>query len=74
MRPVSGFERPLMQWLFVGIGAVLVAAALAEAVALRRVRAELTDVQGANAAARIERDETQIKLTHERSAREELSY
>ena len=73
MRPVSGFERPLMQWVFVGVGAVLVAVALAEAAALRRVRAEVAGVRAAQLSARIERDEARTTLTHERSAREALS-
>jgi hypothetical protein len=73
MRPVSGFERPQMQWLFVGVGAVLVVVAVAEATALRRVRAEVASVRAAQLGAQIERDEARTTLTHERSAREALS-
>jgi hypothetical protein len=73
MRPVSGFERPGLQWLFVGLGVVLVLAAAGEAVGLRRVRSQMNALRAADMSARIEREQLQTRAAREQSAREALS-
>jgi hypothetical protein len=73
MQPVSGFERPWIQWTFVVIGAVLIAVAAAEAVAIRRARQAMDGVRAAELNARLDRQQFEIQLTHERSAREALA-
>jgi hypothetical protein len=73
MRPVSGFDRPGLQWLFVALGAVLVIVAVMEAVGLRRLRNEIATLRASDLSARIERQELQAKGAREQSAREALS-
>ena len=73
MRPVSGFDRPGLQWLFVGLGAVLVIVAVIEAVGLRRLRHEIATLRASDLSGRIERQELQAKAAREQSAREALS-
>jgi hypothetical protein len=74
MRPVRGFERPWMQWGFVVLGLVLVGVAAAEAMALRRLRGEIAQARASEMSAQTAREETQIKLTQERAARQALSF
>jgi hypothetical protein len=74
MRPVSGFERPWMQWGFVMLGVVLIGVAAAEAVALRRLRGDIAQARASEMSAQAAREETQIKLTQERAARQALSF
>jgi hypothetical protein len=74
MQPVSGFDRPWMQWGFVMLGVVLVGVAAAEAVALRRLRADIAQARASEISAHTAREETQIKLTQERAARQALSF
>ena len=69
MRSVGGFERPAVQWLFVALGIALIVVAAAEAVSLRRARAELATLRGAD----LERRELALHLKREQSAREALS-
>ena len=73
MRPVSGFDRPGLQWLFVALGAVLVIVAVMEAVGLRRLRNEIATLRASDLTARIERQELQAKGAREQAAREALS-
>jgi hypothetical protein len=73
MRPVSGFDRPSLQWLFVALGAVLVIVAVIEAVGLRRLRHEVATLRASDLSGRIERQELQAKGAREQSAREALS-
>lgn len=73
MRPVSGFDRPGLQWLFVALGAVLVIVAIMEAVGLRRLRHEVATLRASDLSGRIEREELQAKAVREQSAREALS-
>jgi hypothetical protein len=73
MRPVSGFERPALQWLFVILGAVLVVVAVAEAVGLRRLRGEVAVLRASDLNGRIEREQLQRREAYERSAREALA-
>ncbi len=73
MRPVSGFERPVVQWIFVAIGILLMAAAVAEAVALRRGRLQIESLRAADLAARRDRERLDTRLAHERAANEALT-
>lgn len=73
MRPVSGFERPGLQWLFVALGVVLVVVAAVEAVGLRRARGQMEALRAADLNARIERAQLQARSAREQSAREALS-
>jgi hypothetical protein len=73
MRPVSGFERPGLQWLFVALGVVLVVVAAAEAAGLRRARGQMDALRAADLSARIERQQLQARVAREQSAREALS-
>lgn len=72
MRPVSGFERPLVQWLFVALGLALIAIAGGEALVLRRAHARIESMRAADLNARLEREQLAIRLAHEQSAREAL--
>lgn len=73
MRPVSGFERPGVQWLFAAVGVVLIAAALLEAAALQRSRREMTALRAAELNARLQHEELQVTAARERTARQALS-
>ena len=73
MRPVSGFERPALQWLFVILGGVLIVVAVTEAVALRRVRSEVAVLRASDLNGRIEREQLQRREAYERSGREALA-
>ncbi len=70
MRPVPGFERPLLQWIFVALGLALVAIAAAEAIGLRRSRAALEQLRAATLNGRLEREQLERRLSREQSARE----
>ena len=71
--PVSGLERPWIQWSFVATGVLLTAIAAAEAVAIRRGRVALDTSRAAEMNARLDRQQLEIQLSHERSAREGLA-
>jgi hypothetical protein len=73
MRPVSGFERPIVQWIFVALGVVLIVVAAAEAVALRRGRAQAESLRAAQLNERIQREQIEKRLTHEQATREALT-
>ena len=73
MRPVSGFERPGLQWLFVALAVVLVGLAAAEAVGLRRLRGQVESLRASDLNGRIEREQLQARMAHEQSAREAFS-
>lgn len=73
MRQVSGFERPGVQWLFVGLGVVLIAVAVGEAVALRRTRVQVESLRAADLNARIQEEQLRAQLSREQAARESLS-
>jgi hypothetical protein len=73
MRPVSGLERPALQWLFVALGVALVVVAAGEAVGLRRARGQIAALRAADLNARIERQQLQARAAREGSAREALS-
>lgn len=73
MRPVSGFERPGLQWLFVVLAVVLVGLVAAEAVGLRRLRGQVESLRASDLNARIEREQLQARIAREQSAREAFS-
>lgn len=70
MRPVPGFERPVLQWLFIAAGVLLMAIAIAEAVALRRERRTIESLRAADLNARLERQRLELRVSQEQSARE----
>lgn len=73
MRPVSGFDRPVVQWLFVALGVALVIAAAAEAIGLRRTAAQIEALRAADLNGRIERQQLEARVAREQAARESLS-
>jgi hypothetical protein len=73
MRPVSGFERPVVQWSFVALGVVLVAVAAGEAVGLRRARAQIESLRAADLNDRVEQEQLERRLTREQATREALT-
>src|SRR5204863_3138445 len=73
MRPVSGFGRPVVQWLFVVLGLALIAVAAAEAAALLRARTVIGELRTADLNGRIEREQLEAHIARERAAREALS-
>jgi hypothetical protein len=73
MRPVSGFERPIVQWTFVALGVMLIAVVAAEAVALRRGRRQMESVRAARLDDRVQREQLENRMAHERATREALA-
>ncbi len=73
MRPVSGFDRPAVQWIFVALGVLLIAVAMAEAVALRRGRTQIESQRAADLNARLQREQLENRLAHERATSEALT-
>jgi hypothetical protein len=73
MRQVSGFERPGVQWLFVGLGVVLIGVAVGEAVALRRARVHVESLRAVDLNARIQEEQLRAQISREQAARESLS-
>lgn len=73
MRAVSGFERPLVQWLFVALGVVLIVVVGAEAVGLRRARGQIESLRAGDLNARLEREQLERRAAREQAAREALS-
>ena len=70
MRPVSGFERPGLQWLFIGLGFVLIATAAAEGIALRRARTDIAAMRASDRSSQIEIDALRARAAREQAARE----
>lgn len=73
MRPVSGLERPWIQWTFVALGLLLVGLAAVQTMAIRRARADVKLARAAEMNARLDRQQLEMQLARERSAREALS-
>jgi hypothetical protein len=73
MRPVSGLERPVIQWSFVGIGLLLIGIVAAEASAIRQARRALDEVRTSEMNARLDRQQLEFELAHERATREALA-
>ena len=69
MRQVSGFERPVVQWVFVALGIVLIGVAASEAVALRRARTQIESLRAADLNARLEQERLQGQVAREQAAR-----
>ena len=72
MRPISGFERPLIQWLFVALSVVLIATAGGAAWVARRANAASDSARAAEESGRLERQQLDAQLARERSSREAL--
>jgi hypothetical protein len=73
MRPVSGLNRPGVQWLFVVLAVVLIGVATAEAVGIVRARRVISSLRAADLNARLEREQLETRAAREQSAREALS-
>ena len=73
MRPVNGFARPIVQWLFVALAVALIAIAAAEAFALRRAHDEIESLRAARLESRVEQEQLESRLTHEQATREALA-
>jgi hypothetical protein len=73
MRPVSGFDRPAFQWLFIGLGIALIAIAAIEGRALVRARKEIAALRAADLNHRIELDRVNAHVSREQAAREALA-
>jgi hypothetical protein len=73
MRPVSGFERPVVQWLFVALSLVLIVAAGGAAWVARHAKAGADAARAADETGRLERQQLEAQLARERSAREALT-
>jgi hypothetical protein len=73
MRPVSGFERPRLQWMFIALAVVLIAVAVGEGIALLRARTEIATLRAADLNARTQIDQLSAQAARERAAREAFS-
>ncbi len=73
MRPVSGFERPIVQWLFVALGLLLIVVAGGAAWTARRANGEMAAARAAEEGLRLERNNLESQLARERSTREALT-
>lgn len=73
MRPVRGFDRPILQWTFVALGAALVVVAAGEAIGLRRTQGAVEELRAANLSARIDRQQLELRFAREQSARESFA-
>jgi hypothetical protein len=68
MRPVSGLDRPLVQWVFVALAAVLVAVSAAASLALRRAKADVVQLRTAAMDGALDRRQLELQLSHARTA------
>jgi hypothetical protein len=73
MRPVRGLERPLLQWIFVGLSVVLIGVVVVQALALRRERGRREAIHANELEVRLDHQELEMRMARERSAREALS-
>lgn len=73
MRPVKGLERPLLQWMFIGLSVVLIAIVAVQGVALQREKGRREALLAADLDGRLDRQELEMRLAREQSAREALS-
>lgn len=73
MRPVRGFDRPVVQWAFVALAVVLIVLAGLLALAVRRLNATVGELHGSRLQERTEREQLEARLARERSTREALS-
>jgi hypothetical protein len=73
MRSVSGLDRPVVQWLFVGLGVVLMGVAGGAAWMARQARAAGDAARAAEQIGRLERQQLDAQLARERATREALA-
>ncbi len=73
MRAVSGFERPVIQWLFIALGLLLIAVAGGAAWSARQARTTAASLQASAEGEHLERDRLEAQLARERAAREALA-
>jgi hypothetical protein len=73
MRSISGFERPVVQWLFAGLSVLLIAVVGGAAWVARRANAEAAAARSMEEGGRLERQHLDAQLARERSAREALT-
>jgi hypothetical protein len=73
MRPVNGFDRPGLQWLFVALGAGLIVIAADEAIGLHRAQQSVAALRVADLNARTDRRQLETRLAQEQSARESFA-
>lgn len=73
MRPISGFDRPSFQYLFVFLAVVLMAIGVWGAVSVRRASREIERLHTAELNGRIEREHLEARAAREQSARESLA-
>lgn len=73
MRPISGFERPVVQWVFLALSLLLIAAAGSAAWVARRSNTAAAAARTAEERGRLERQQLEAQLARERSGREALS-
>jgi hypothetical protein len=73
MRPVSGFDKPAVQWTFVAIAFALIAILMLAGAALLRMRAALDTARAEAMQARVDREQLDAAFQRERSARESLA-
>jgi hypothetical protein len=73
MRPISGFDRPLLQYCFVGLAVVLIAVGAWGALSVKRATREIERLHTADLSARVEREQLEARAERERSARESLA-
>jgi hypothetical protein len=73
MRAVRGFERPVLQWVFLVLAVMLIVVAAGEAVGLRRARATIAELRAADLNSRMERQQLETRLAREQAARESFA-
>lgn len=73
MRPISGLNRPALQYLFVALALVLMAVGVWGALSVRRASREIERLHAAELNGRIEREQLEARVAREQSARESLS-
>lgn len=73
MRPISGLERPWVQWLLVALSVLLIALAARGAIGLRRASREIERMKAADLEGRVEREQIERRLAREQSTRESLA-
>lgn len=73
MRPISGFERPVVQWLFVVLSVALIAAAGGAAWFGRRALGEANAARADAERGRLEDQQLDAQLSRERATREALT-
>lgn len=73
MKPISGFERPWIQWILVFLSFVLIGLVAWQVLALRRQRQALAQLRADSMNARLERQQLESRLAREQSSREALA-